>query len=663
MNYKSAFQCSPLPIPLPISSSINLKTRQFIILNMAAPFSTLSSLEQFLEQDFDFVVVGGGTAGLTVAARLSENPDVQIGVLEAGPSHFGDPLVLMPAAYPKMIGDGRYDWKFRTVPQMLTLSFGGKVYSHGKSIEWSRGKGLGGSSAINYQMYNRGQALDYDDWAKLGNTGWDFESLLPYFKKAEKFIPPPYSTESNIPLESQHDGQFHGSEGPIRTSFSTWRCPIEKEWVAASSTAGENIGLPLDAWSGNHLGTFHGLSTIDRSPGPACATRSYAVSGYLLPNASRPNLHVLTNALVTKLVLAKDLSSVTGVSFRHANQEYTVSVKKEIILAAGVIKSPQILELSGIGDPEILKKAGVQCLIPNPRVGENLQDHPVTGLSYEVVDGEYTLDILQDPQESEKAMMEYMSTRTGPMSSGGSTHCFASFAALATPEEIEEIQDLILNPPPGVKSLPEQARKLLAEGLGKKEDASIQLIFLPVTLNVEGLDEQTAFFTPPEDMKGKQGFTVGAAICRPLSVGSCHIRTANASDDPDIDPGYHSHPADAIILSKAVSLIERICATEPLREKVKCRSFPEKGVELGSEQVRRAFVREYTGTEYHPIGTVAMGKEGEGVVDEGLRVRGIRGVRVVDASVFPLHVGGNIVGSVYAVAEKAADLLKEEWGI
>ncbi|CAG8976797.1 hypothetical protein HYALB_00012041 [Hymenoscyphus albidus] len=605
---------------------------------MSAEFPTLSSLEQFLEQDFDFVVVGGGTAGLTVAARLSENPDVQIGVLEAGQDHFGDPLVLMPAAYPKMIGDGRYDWKFRTVPQ---------VYSHGKSIEWSRGKGLGGSSAINYQMYNRGQALDYDDWAKLGNPGWNFERLLPYFKKAEKFISPPYSTESNIPLETQHDGQFHGSEGPIRTSFSTWRCPIEKEWVAASSTAGENIGLPLDAWSGNHLGTFHGLSNIDRSPGPASATRSYAVSGYLLPNASRPNLHILTNALVTKLVLATDSSSVTGVSFRHSNQEYTVSVKKEIILAAGVIKSPQILELSGIGDPEILKKAGVQCLIPNPRVGENLQDHPVTGLSYEVVDGEYTLDLLQDPQESEKAMMEYMSTRTGPMSSGGSTHCFASFAALATPEEIEELQNVILNPPSG------------------KNDASIQLVFLPVTLNVEGLDEQTAFFTPPEDMKGKQGFTVGAAICRPLSVGSCHIRTANPFDDPYIDPGYHSHPVDAIILSKAVSLIERICATQPLREKVKNRSFPGKEVELGSEQVRRDFVRKYTGTEYHPIGTLCMGTEGggRGVVDERLRLRGIRGVRVVDASVFPLHVGGNIVGSVYAVAEKAAGLLKEEWGM
>lgn len=547
-----------------------------------------------------------------------------------------------------------------------------KVHSHGKRIEWPRGKGLGGSSAINYQMYNRGQALDYDDWAKLGNKGWDFQRLLPYFKKSETFEAPPYASEPNIPLETKHDVQFHGDEGPIHTSFSTYRIPIEREWLEAAEVVGEKEGLTVDGWSGNHMGSFHGLSTIDRSNGPGSGMRSYSATGYLLPNVGRANLHVLTEALVTKLVVSST-GEVTGVSFKCLDVLHTVKVKKEVILSAGVIKTPQILELSGIGDPEILAGAGVDCIIPNSLVGENLQDHPATALGYELVEGEYSLDKLQDPKEIEKAMGEYMTTRTGPMSSGGSTHCFCSYAALSTPEEIDAIQKGVLSPPPGIKSLSEEKRNLLAQGLGDKEDAAIQLIFLPVSVNVNVLDDQTEFFKPPANMVGKQGFTVAAAVCRPLSVGSIHISSSNPEDDPTIDPGYHTHPADAEMMAKALSLIEKISSTSPLKEKLNGRSFPAPEVDLENNEGRLAFVRKFTGTEYHPIGSCAMGRKGEGAVDERLRVRlgegvstgkdFIRGLRVVDASVFPLHVGGNIVSTVYAVGEKAADMIKEEWGV
>ena len=204
-------------------------------------------------------------------------------------------------------------------------------------MDQPRGKGLGGSSAINYQMYVRGHSLDYDDWAKLGTKGWGFQDLLPYFKKHEHFDDPAnYKNASNIPLETKYDADFHGKDGPIHTSFSTWRLPQEREWIAATSTLGEKYGSPMNAWNGDHLGTYHSLSTIDRSNGDMNGTRSYSVTGYLFPNAGRENLRVLTEALVTKLVVS-DAGEVTGVEFLHSGRSHTVNAKKEVVLSAGVV--------------------------------------------------------------------------------------------------------------------------------------------------------------------------------------------------------------------------------------------------------------------------------------------------------------------------------------
>ncbi|KAH6681772.1 hypothetical protein B0J14DRAFT_530502 [Halenospora varia] len=625
---------------------------------MATPtYPTLSTLSSFLAQSFDFIVVGGGTAGLVVAARLTENPDVVVGVLEAGLSHFGDPLVLTPAAYVKSIGDDRYDWRFRTVVQ---------EHSSGKAIDWARGKGLGGSSAINYQMYNRGQALDYDDWdALVPNSGWSFTTLLPYFRKHETFNDPTtYTSKSNLPLKTLYDAKFHGSSGPIKTSFSTWRLQIEEDWISAASSFGATWGSPADGWSGDHQGSFHGLSTVDRGEGDNFGTRSYAVTGYLLPNAQRKNLHVLTEALVTKLTLLDDNSTVNGVSFRHSGKEHTLTIKKEIILAAGVIKSPQILELSGIGNPEILAKAGVECKVKNLQVGEHLQDHAASRLVYELVDGETSMDIFQDEAKAAEAMGIYMTDRSGPMSTGGSAHCFASFASLSSQSEIDEIQQSILGPESSKSTLPPKAKELLAKGMADPKDANLQIVLLPVSVNLEGIHDQQLFMKPGPEMVGKMGISLGGCTTRPLSAGVVHVKSADPEDDPEIDPKYHAHPADALLLAKSVELIERMVGASPLKEKIKRRAFPSpEKFDLSTKEGRMEFVKQYTGTEYHPIGSLAMGKEGEGAVDGRLRVFGVKGVRCVDASVMPLHVGGNIVSSVYAVAEKAADLVKEDWGI
>ncbi|KAG4436057.1 hypothetical protein IFR05_008447 [Cadophora sp. M221] len=621
---------------------------------MAIPnLPALCSLEEFLKHDYDFIVVGGGTAGLTVAARLTENANIKVGVLEAGTANIGDPMIMTPALYPKILGDPKYDWIHHSIPQ--------KSLSKKMPFQQPRGKGLGGSSAINYQMYVRGHATDYDDWEKLGNKGWSFKDLLPYFKKHEHFDDPAsYKNKSNIPLETKYDAGFHGRDGPIHTSFSTWRLPQEREWIAAASTLGEKMGSPMNAWCGDHLGTYHSLSTIDRSGGEADGTRSYSVTGYFLPNAQRANLRVLTEALAERLVIS-DEGVVSGVEFEHGGKSYKVLVKKEVVLSAGVFKSPQILELSGVGNPEILKAAGLKTIVNNPRVGENFHDHPATGFGYELVDGEQSLDAMQDPSYVQSAMAEYGTTRNGPLSSGGAAMGFVSYADLASSSDISSLQDLVLSPDhtghsPAVKDL-------LAKGIASKDEASIQVVLLPASLNIEEGYEQPKLLAPPPQMVGKNGFFLAACIARPHSVGTVHITSSDPKKDPEIDPAYLSHPADIEIFAKGLQIMDKMVSTSPFKEKIKRRYHPEGPLDLSDKTAVETYLRGNVATEYHPLGSCGMGKEGVGAVDERLKVYGCKGVRVVDASVIPLHVSGNIVATVYALAEKGADLIKEDWGL
>jgi choline dehydrogenase-like flavoprotein len=620
----------------------------------------LCSLEDFLKHEYDFIIVGGGTAGLVVAARLTENPNISVGVLEAGPAHINDPLIMTPALYSMTIMNPEYDWGHKTVVQ--------RGLKNKKPLDQSRGKGLGGSSGINYQMYNRGHISDYDAWAALGNPGWDFKSLLPYFKKHENFSDPSlYASKNNIPLETTYDPSFHGTAGPIHTSFSTWRLPQEKEWIEASAKLGKRFGSPKDGWSGDHIGTFHSLSSIDRSGGPGEGTRSYSVTGYLLPNAQRPNLHVLTEALVTKLVLEKGKPAVTGLEFEHGGKKHVVNVKKEVVLSAGVYKTPQILELSGIGNPDVLKKAGVECLVANPRVGENLQDHPATGIGLELIDGQKSLDMLQDPATLEAAQKEYMATRTGPLSSGGSATGFIALADICSKDEISSIQKRILDSikGQGQEGLLPSAKKLIAEDYASHDDGSIQIVLLPAALNLSDVSSQKSFFAGDLNVKarGGQGFALASCLARPVSAGSVHISSSDPNQDPDIDPAYLLEDVDAEILARGLQIAMKMAETSPLKELLKGRYWPGPEVDIGTLEGLVEYVKGHTTTEYHPMSSCSMGKQGEGAVDGRLRVWGVKGVRVVDASAIPLQVSGNIQSAVYALAEKGCDLIKEDWGI
>jgi choline dehydrogenase-like flavoprotein len=532
-----------------------------------------------------------------------------------------------------------------------------QVHTSGLALDFPRGKGLGGSSAINFETYARGQTADYDDWAKLGNHGWDFQGILPYFKKHERFDKP----AEDSPYQDMYDLDFHGLDGPIHVALPTWRPTQEKAWLETCEKIGHRMGNPKDAWSGDHLGSYSSVATIDRCSGSRNGTRSYATTGYLLPNASRPNLHVLTDALVLKLSISQDCRA-TGVEFLHSGNTHKIAIKKEVILSAGTIKSPQVLELSGIGNPDILSKVGIKCIIENNRIGENFQDHPLTGTAYELAPGGISLDMLQDELEIQNAMAEYGATKSGILASSGSGNCFASYAALSSQEEIAAIKQSIFSHDTTPRHS-DAAKGLLANALASPDDASIHIVYVAATINLAAFPSQSGMLKLPESMKGKRGISFTIAAQRPVSVGSCHILNSNPEDDPAIDPAYLSHPADLEVLAKGIELAEKMRTTSPFKEKIKQRIFPPESVDLGKKEERLGYLRAAVTTQYHPIGTVAMGPEGQGACDDRLRVRGCKGLRVVDASIIPLHVSGNIVGTVYAIAEKAADLIKEDWGL
>lgn len=528
---------------------------------------------------------------------------------------------------------------------------------HNKVHAQPRGRVLGGSSAINYLVYVRGQSGEYDDWATLsGYSSWDWKSLKPSFLKSERFnehVPPLGGPELDPTHgDSGFRSEHHGTEGAISTSFSTYRCPVDAAFHKSVRNAGLSGMPPDDAWSGSHLGSYSGFNTIDRSTDRP--TRSYSVTGYLLPNASRPNLAVLTEALVDKVLVEKDGEQAVakGVAFSHGGKSYKVPADSDVILCAGTYKTPQILELSGIGSPRVLGAAGIETIVPNERVGEHLEDHLMAGLNYELHPSHFTWDNITRPEILSSLMEQYASGKGGPIANGVSNNNFLSLADVATREEMDAILSASQRPPQGCTSA---EHEILRARLADPSVASFQVMILPATFDISrGDDHHLAAAPQPQ----RSGVTCLVCITHPWSRGSVHVASRDPGEQPTIDPGYFTHPVDLLVLAVGLRAMAGAFEVSPLREMVLERTAPGREVDLGVTEEAVGFLRTNTATEYHPIGTAGLGA----VVDERLNVVGVRGLKVCDASVMPLHVSGNIVAPVYAVAEKGADLFREERG-
>ncbi|KAH6724271.1 hypothetical protein BKA61DRAFT_26876 [Leptodontidium sp. MPI-SDFR-AT-0119] len=606
---------------------------------MATPIEPLSeerinntNIDTFVSRTYDFVIIGGGTAGLVLANRLSENPDLQIAVLEAGKAKLNDFHIKVPALAPSMLGNPDYDWGFKTVPQ---------EHLDGRTEPQNRGKVLGGSSAINYMMTTYSSTAGLDIWEGLGNKGWGSKDIRPYLHKFQTWRQPSVETRERFELDATTvQKSLDQSDGPIQTGIYKNLGPLERDFVKTFRTLGVD-SMPTDPVNGISKGAYPIPATVD----PSKAERSYSVTGYYLLVSGRNNLHVMTQAHVGRILF--DGSRASGVAFIHDGKNHSISANREVILSAGTIQSPQILELSGIGSADVLRQHGVNPVVVNENVGENLQDHIMTILPFPPVQADVPL--FSDPALVKQAMEEHAKTASGPLSKFIGTSAFVPLADILSSGEndSQDVTDFLSNYLPTEESLSNQQR-LIRNLLDGPEGASTQFLILP------------SYLRPPS-ANNEGGHTIVMGLMHPFSRGNIHIDSPDPLIPPLIDPKYLSNPIDREILARSLLYAENAIHTAPLSSHAleHDRKFTKSGDAETGLQAAREYLKKWAKTLYHPVGTCAMlPLEEGGVVGNDLRVYGVKGLRIVDASVFPLVPQGNPQTLVYAVAEKAADIIK-----
>ncbi|PBK70772.1 alcohol oxidase [Armillaria solidipes] len=603
------------------------------------------SLQDLLDADVDVLVVGGGTCGLATATRLAQNrPNIVIAVIEAGDYHENDPLVDIPGMMSRAIHNPKYDWTYYTVPQK---------HAGNRQILQSHGKGLGGSSLLNFFGFVRPSKEELDAIEQLGNVGWNWDSLSVYMKKSERVQTPDESVDGQR-VAASPDPKNHGYEGPIAKSYP----PHITEIHAPLLDSLECMGVPRnpDNSGGRPVGAFLAPTSVDSKT----ATRSYSASGYYAPNEHLPNLLVLTGALTTKINFtagADGLQKAASVNIEKDGVKSTVNVKKEVLLSAGSLHTPQLLELSGVGSPKILAPLGIDTIIDLPGVGENLQDHALAPTVVEVDQSFKTFEIFGDPEQLADQQKLY-AERKGLLAGVSSCFAFMPAAAFGTEANLADWEKSA-----SVSAIPEFDALHPSVRLGMEKQYEIlrgwlkdpNQVFSQI-LTVNG-HYPVAGVTPDPT---KRYTTLLVAYMHPFTRGRVHITSTNPKAHPDLDPKYLANPADSGVLASMISFMRRLLKTGPIAESIQSVTVPPFDEDTPIEEVNR-FVADTLATVHHPVGTASMlPKELGGVVDSRLRVYGSENLRVVDCSIIPLELSCNIQSVAYAIGEKAADIILSE---
>lgn len=578
------------------------------IFGLAGNVTTQAKMTCVPDEGFDFIIVGSGATGSVIANRLSELEDIKVLVLEAGeePLHISNiPLIAFKALRTEM------DWSYMSTSQKHCCT----AFKN-QQVPLSRGKCLGGTTSLNFMTYTRGNRRDYDLWKELGNEGWGYDDLFPYFMKLEGYRP--YMT--------REDEKYHNKSGPMTVEIPPYKSLMAEAFLQASY----EMGLPLVDYNGkDQIGVMYPPVTL--RDGERCST----YRAYLKPAMKRSNLVVASNALVTKILFDDTKKRAIGVTYELKDKQVcTVKAKREVIVSGGTYNSPQLLLLSGIGPKEHLDELKIPVVLDLPGVGQNLQDHMVLGGMMYKIDQPVGINSVRLETKEYEDLWER--TKTGPMTVPVSFEGVSFHKTKATqgPDDWPDVE-MFFN-----------------------TDNSVR-IYKPM------LVQSAASIIPPDDV---DVVSLHPILLRPKSRGWVKLQSTNPRDAPLINPNYLEHKDDVDVMAEAVAIIQKFGEMKAFKQYgarlVRDGIFMDciTSIFLGMQNYRRCFARTFSSTGYHPTSTCKMGPASDkmAVVDNKLRVHGIKGLRVADASIMPNVPAAHTQVPCMAIGEKVSDIIKED---